>query len=91
LAHGVVEARAERARQGVLRARFDAQTPRDREVLVHVLAGRLNKQIADDLRIDERSVKRHRTSIMAKLQVPSVAELTHLVYEADLASAMDHQ
>ena len=51
--------RAERARRGALRARFDALTPRDREVLAHVLAGRLNKQIADDLRIDERSVKRH--------------------------------
>jgi FixJ family two-component response regulator len=80
--------RAERARQGALRARFDALTPRDREVLTHVLAGRLNKQIADDLRIDERSVKRHRTSIMLKLHVQSVAELTHLVHEAGLASAL---
>jgi FixJ family two-component response regulator len=80
--------RAERARQGALRARFDALTPRDREVLSHVLAGRLNKQIADDLRIDERSVKRHRTSIMLKLRVQSVAELTHLVHEAGLASAL---
>jgi FixJ family two-component response regulator len=78
--------RAERARQEALRARFTALTPRDREVLQHVLRGQLNKQIAGDLGIDERSVKRHRTSIMAKLQVQSVAELTHLVHEAGLAS-----
>ncbi|MGO8925297.1 MAG: response regulator transcription factor [Limisphaerales bacterium] len=83
--------RAERARRGALRARFDALTPRDREVLAHVLAGRLNKQIADDLRIDERSVKRHRSSIMSKLQVQSVAALTHLVHEAGLASVVGNQ
>ena len=74
--------RAERARLEALRARFTPLTPREREVLAHVLTGQLNKQIAGDLRIDERSVKRHRTSLMAKLQVQSVAELTHLVQDA---------
>jgi FixJ family two-component response regulator len=77
-------AREQRARLRELRAPFDALTPRDREVLAHVLTGQLNKQIAADLGIDERSVKRHRTSIMIKLQVQSVAELTHLVHEAGL-------
>ena len=77
-------ARAQRARLRELRAPFDALTPRDREVLAHVLTGQLNKQIAGDLGIDERSVKRHRTSIMTKLQVQSVAELTHLVHEAGI-------
>src|SRR5207249_10876380 len=57
-------------------------TPRDCEVLSHVLSGQLNKQIARDLGIDERSVKRHRTSIMSRLHVHSVAELTHLVHAA---------
>jgi FixJ family two-component response regulator len=80
--------RAERARVQELRARFDTLTQRDREVLHHVLRGQLNKQIAAALGIDERSVKRHRTSIMAKLQVQSVAELTHLVHEAGLVSWM---
>jgi FixJ family two-component response regulator len=74
--------RAERARLEVLRARFALLTPREREVLAHVLTGQLNKQIAGDLGIDERSVKRHRTSLMIKLQVQSVAELTHLVEAA---------
>jgi two-component system response regulator FixJ len=80
--------RAERARVQGLCARFEALTERDGEVLFHVLRGQLNKQIAADLGIDERSVKRHRTSIMAKLRVQSVAELTHLVHDAGLISVM---
>jgi FixJ family two-component response regulator len=76
--------REQRARLRELRAPFGTLTPREREVLAHVLTGQLNKQIAADLGIDERSVKRHRTSIMTKLQVQSVAELTHLVDEAGL-------
>ena len=74
---------AERARLEALRAPFETLTPRDCEVLNHVLAGKLNKQIARELGIDERSVKRHRTSIMAKLRVESVAALTHLVHAAN--------
>jgi two-component system response regulator FixJ len=81
-----VRERAERTRVQGLRARFEALTERDGEVLQHVLRGQLNKQIAADLGIDERSVKRHRTRIMARLQVQSVAELTHLAHEAGLAS-----
>ena len=83
--------REQRARLRELRARFDALTPREHEVLAHVLTGQLNKQIAGDLGIDERSVKRHRTSIMAKLRVQSVAGLTHLVHEAGLASGSSNQ
>jgi FixJ family two-component response regulator len=57
-------------------------TPREREVLAHVLLGRMNKHIATDLGIHERSVKRHRTHLMAKLQVRSVAEVAQLAAEA---------
>jgi len=67
-----------------LRARFDAVTPREREVLVHLLQGKLNKQIAYELAINERTVKLHRTSFMRKLRVQSVAELTRLVQDAGL-------
>jgi len=74
--------RAERARLRELSARFDALTPREREVLRQVVRGRLNKQIAADLRINERTVKLHRTAITTKLHVRSVAELTRLVQEA---------
>lgn len=83
LAHDTL-LRSQRARLRELRAPFDLLTPREREVLAHVLAGRLNKQIATDLGVDERSIKRHRTSIMGKLRVGSVAELTHLVHDAGL-------
>jgi FixJ family two-component response regulator len=67
-----------------LSARFETLTPREREVLAHVLRGQLNKQIAAALGIDERSVKRHRTSLMHKLQVQSVAVLAQLAVEAGI-------
>ena len=50
--------------------------------LLHVVQGRLNKQIAADLNINERTVKLHRTAIISKLHVRSVAELTRLVHES---------
>jgi len=83
LARGAQE-RGERMRLQALRARFDALTPRELEVLEHVVRGRMNKQIADDLKINERTVKLHRTNLTRALQVQSVAELTRLVGEAGL-------
>ncbi len=76
--------REARTRRHELRARFDQLTPREREVLRHVLQGQLNKQIAADLGVAERSVKRHRTSLMAKLEVESVAQLAQLAAEAGM-------
>ena len=76
--------RNERERIRGLRARFDRLTEREREVLQHVLGGQLNKQIAADLGIHERTVKLHRTAVATKLGVPSVAELSRLVQEAGL-------
>ena len=78
--------REERARQHHLRRRFDALTKREREVLAHVVQGRLNKQIAADLGIHERTVKLHRTAITTKLGVQSVAELTRLTDQAGIFS-----
>ena len=74
--------RAERARLQALRQPFALLTDREREVLRHVVQGKLNKQIAADLGIHERTVKLHRTSITRKLHVQSVAELTRLVQAA---------
>ena len=76
--------RESRARQGELRARFATLTTRELEVLSHVVRGQLNKQIAGDLDIHERTVKLHRTAITTKLHVQSVAELTRLTDEAGL-------
>lgn len=77
-----VRERAVREQRREQLLRFARLTPREREVLLHVLRGRLNKQIAADLGIDERSVKRHRSGLMAKLEVRSVAQLSRLAVEA---------
>jgi two-component system response regulator FixJ len=74
--------RAGHARLEALRARLAVLTSREREVLQHVVQGRLNKQIAHDLGIHERTVKLHRTAITTKLGVHSAAELTKLWLEA---------
>jgi len=76
------QARDERARQQARQAPFATLTPRELEVLAHVVQGKLNKQIADDLGIHERTVKLHRTAITTKLGVHSTAELTRLWIEA---------
>jgi two-component system response regulator FixJ len=81
LAHNQ-QTRAQGARLKALRDRFALLTPREHEVLRHVVQGKLNKQIAADLGIHERTVKLHRTNITTKLQVHSVAELTRLAQEA---------
>lgn len=77
--------RARRVRQRELMQLFAALTPREREVLQHVVHGQLNKQIAADLAITERTVKLHRTALTTKLGVRSVAEITRLVQEAGIA------
>ena len=70
-----------------VRARFGKLSGREQEVLTHVLRGALNKQIASELGICERTVKLHRTSITTKLGVHSVAELTRLAQEAGLGGS----
>jgi two-component system response regulator FixJ len=77
--------RAERARLEEVHQKLTLLSDREREVLQHVVQGKLNKQIADDLGIHERTVKLHRTAITTKLGVPSVAELTKLWLEAGLS------
>src|SRR6266850_2303646 len=69
------EARRERAELAAIRQRFDMLTPRERDVLGLVVQGRLNKQIAGDLGISEKTVKFHRGRVMEKTQAGSVAEL----------------
>jgi FixJ family two-component response regulator len=61
-----------------IRARLATLTPREREVLDYVVAGKLNKQIAGDLGTVEQTVKVHRARVMQKLRVQSVAELVRL-------------
>ncbi len=61
-----------------IRARLTTLTPREREVLDCVVAGKLNKQIAGDLGIVEQTIKFHRTNVMKKMNAHSVAELVRL-------------
>ncbi|HBG94103.1 MAG TPA: DNA-binding response regulator [Chromatiaceae bacterium] len=79
------EERRERRRRRALDKDCEKLTPREREVLRYVLKGLRNKQIAHEMAIDERSVKRHRTNLMAKLGVSSVAELVQFAVEAGLS------
>jgi FixJ family two-component response regulator len=69
------ETRRDRAEVAGIRVRFDMLTPRERDVLRLVIQGRLNKQIAGDLGISEKTVKFHRGRVMEKTQAGSVAEL----------------
>jgi FixJ family two-component response regulator len=68
---------SERALDG-LRQRFETLSPREREVMIHVTAGRLNKQIAGDIGITESTVKVHRTHVMRKMKARSLPELSRM-------------
>jgi len=70
--------RREQAKLSEIRARLDTLTSREREVLEHVVSGKLNKQIAGDMGITKATVKMHRAHVMAKMKVQSVAELARL-------------
>jgi len=75
-----LDAKARAARRVLRRQQslYGNLTQREQEVLAHVVGGKLNKQIAFDLGISERTVKAHRASIMEKLGLQSVAELVRL-------------
>ena len=68
-----------------IQAKVSNLTPREREVFTHVVAGRLNKQIAGDLGTVEKTIKVHRSRVMAKLGVRTVADLVRLVGKVGLA------
>jgi FixJ family two-component response regulator len=70
--------RKERSELAGIRARFDSLTPREKEVLDLVVAGLLNKQIADELGTSELTVKTHRAHVMEKTQADSLAHLVRM-------------
>lgn len=86
--HGAFEkdraARAERAEVAAIERRLATLTPREREVLAHVVAGRRNKQIAADLGTVEKTIKVHRARVMEKMGVRSLAELVRLAERAGI-------
>ena len=66
--------------------RLGTLTPREREVLEHVVRGRLNKQIAADLGTVEKTIKVHRARVMHKMGARSLAELVHLASSAGIGT-----
>lgn len=79
------EARQASADRAAARARLEALTPREFEVMQRVIAGLLNKQIADDLGAAEKTIKIHRGRVMEKMGVESVAELVRMAQVAGVA------
>jgi FixJ family two-component response regulator len=67
--------RASRGKDADTRARLDALTPKEREVLDHIVAGRTNREIADALGLSVRAVEDRRARLMRKMEVTSLAEL----------------
>ncbi|MGJ0485730.1 MAG: response regulator transcription factor [Methylomicrobium sp.] len=64
--------------------RLATLTPREREVLEHVISGRLNKQIAADLGTVEKTIKVHRAHLMTKLKVRTLADLVRMTERAGI-------
>lgn len=77
--------RAERAELAEIRGRLATLTPRELQVLAHVVAGRRNKQTADELGTAEKTIKVHRARIIEKLQVQSLPELVLLAARAGIS------
>lgn len=66
---------ARRERDGAIAHRLELLTQREREVMTLVVAGKLNKQIADELNISMKTVEAHRARVMEKMGVRTLAEL----------------
>ncbi|MBI1853660.1 MAG: response regulator transcription factor [Planctomycetes bacterium] len=72
------ERRRERLRHAGVRARLERLTPREREVMDLVVAGKANKQIAAALHLSPKTVEVHRASVMKKLEADSIAALVRM-------------
>ena len=72
------------AREDEIRARVKLLTPRESQVFALVVTGMLNKQIAAELGIGEKTVKVHRARVMEKMQAGSVAALVRLADAAGI-------
>ena len=88
VAAGLARDRARRASEKALASlmtRFEALTPREREIMIQVTQGRLGKQIAHDFGLAEGTVKVHRTRVMKKMEAKSLPELSRMADKLKLA------
>jgi FixJ family two-component response regulator len=83
------QARRETGMDTLLRQRAASLSPREREVLEKLAAGKLNKQIAAELEISEATVKFHRARLMKRMHAHTVAELMHFAARLQPLSAAD--
>ena len=75
------ERRHEVTQRAGLRERYNSLTPRERQVMKHVVAGMLNKQIAAAMNVGEKTVKFHRAHIMEKMVAGSLAALVKMALD----------
>jgi FixJ family two-component response regulator len=78
------QALASRIELGSIQSRLARLTPREREVLALLLEGRLNKQVACELGIAEKTIKIHRARVMEKMEVHSLVELARVADKAGI-------
>ena len=78
--------RAEKSRRAVIEDRLDRLTPREVEVLHCMLSGAINREIAVELAITEKTVKAHRAKVMAKMEAASAVELGSICAQLNLPS-----
>ena len=77
--------RSRRRDRDALAARLTTLTPREREVLPHLISGRLNKQIAGELGTTEKTIKVHRARILQKMGADSIASLVRIADRLGIA------
>ena len=80
-------ARAVQIELDSIHERFDTLTPREYEVMLHVIAGKRNKEVASELGTAEKTIKVHRSRVMEKMRVDSLADLVRLAGRAGIGSA----
>ena len=81
------QARSDLNEQKHIMQRLDSLTTRENEILTYLITGMLNKQIAYELKISERTVKAHRKQVFDKTGVNSIAELVRLTEKVGIKTA----
>jgi FixJ family two-component response regulator len=83
-----IQERRKEIEENKIKSLIDTLTPREKEVLRWVITGKLNKQIAFALGTTEKTIKVHRSRVMQKTKVSSVAELVRLAEKANISPAV---